>query len=166
MVIRAITDEDMDAARRIWNEVVEADDAFPQDRDMDLDEARRFFRSQSLTAVAEEDGEVVGLYILHPNGTGHTAGNANASYAVRSDRRGRHIGEALVRDSLAKAKELGFHNLQFNAVLASNKSALHLYEKIGFRSLGILKQGFRHDDGTYEDLRLFVYPLYGGMGDA
>lgn len=159
MEIRAYRNEDVEAMRRIWNEVVEADDAFPQQEDLGKEEAAAFFASQTLTAVAVDDGKVVGLYILHPNGIGHTAGNANASYAVLSTQRGRHIGEALVRDSLKQAKRLGFHNLQFNAVLASNASAIHLYEKIGFRSLGILKDGYRHSDGRYEDLRLFVYPL-------
>lgn len=159
MVIRTYKSDDIEAMRQIWNEVVRADNAFPQDEPMTKEQAPSFFASQTLSVVAAEGGKVVGLYILHPNGTGHTAGNANASYAVLATERGRHIGEALVKDSLKQAKRLGYHNLQFNAVLASNASAIHLYGKLGFQSLGTLKEGYRHSDGRYEDLQLFVYPL-------
>lgn len=66
--------------------------------------------------------------------------------------RGKHIGEILVRHSLAKAKELGFGVMQFNAVVASNKPALALYEKLGFVRLGTIPKGFRMKDGSYEDI--------------
>jgi L-amino acid N-acyltransferase YncA len=159
MTIRGFRKEDIPSMAAIWNEVVKADNAFPQTDPLDEKAANVFFSSQNWSAVAEEDGQVVGLYILHPNGTGHLGKNANASYAVKNGLRGRHIGETLVRDSLNKAKELGFHNLQFNAVLSSNKPALRLYAKLGFRSIGILKDGYRHADGSWEDLRLFYHPL-------
>ena len=42
--------------------------------------------------MAEEDGKVYGLYILHPNNVGRCGHICNASYAVSSDARGRHIG--------------------------------------------------------------------------
>ena len=61
-------------------------------------------------------------------------------------------GEALVRDCIKKAGEIGFGVLQFNAVVATNKPARHLYEKIGFIGLGTIKNGFRLKDGSYEDI--------------
>ena len=63
-----------------------------------------------------------------------------------------HIGEFLVKDCLAKAKEIGFKILQFNAVVATNTSALKLYAKLGFTQLGIIPNGFMMKDGTYEDI--------------
>ena len=67
-----------------------------------------------------------------------------------------HIGEALVKDSLAQAKALGFRIMQFNAVVAFNTHARHLYERLGFTQLGTIPGGFRLDDGTYAD----IYPYY------
>ena len=84
---------------------------------------------------------------------------ANASYAVKRNVRGEHIGEKLVRDSLTKAASLSFRVLQFNAVVASNKTAIHLYEKIGFVHLGRIPGGFRLKDGTYEDILPFYIEL-------
>lgn len=94
----------------------------------------------------------MGLYILHPNNVGRCGHICNASYAVRSGLRGRHIGEALVRDCIKTAKRLGFGILQFNAVVRTNKPALALYEKLGFVKLGVIPKGFLMKDGTYEDI--------------
>ena len=62
------------------------------------------------------------------------------------------MGEMLVRHCMEKGKELGFGILQFNAVVASNKGALHLYEKLGFTKLGVIPGGFLMKDGSYEDI--------------
>ena len=78
--------------------------------------------------------------------------DGNASYAVKSTQRGKHIGEILVTYSLKKAKEIGYGVLQFNAVVATNQYALKLYKKLGFVQLGVIPKGFRMKDGTYEDI--------------
>ena len=52
----------------------------------------------------------------------------NTSYAVKEGKRGLHIGEQLVKHSLKTGTSLGFRILQFNAVVATNIHALHLYE--------------------------------------
>ena len=153
MEIREFEDDDLPRMMEIWNEVVEGGDAFPQEYGLgSIDEALDFFSSQSRTAVAVMDGAIVGLYILHPNNVGRCGHIANASYAVSSTQRGKHIGEALVRDSLRAAKDLGFRILQFNAVVASNERALRLYRSLGFHHLGTIPDGFRMKDGSYADI--------------
>ena len=97
----------------------------------------------------DADGTILGLYILHPNNVGRCGHIANASYAVAAAARGRGIGGALARDCLARARELGFRILQFNAVVEGNASARHLYEKLGFEQLGVIRGGFRMKDGTF-----------------
>ena len=63
-----------------------------------------------------------------------------------------HIGEKLVKDCLIQGREKGFGILQFNAVVATNIHARHLYERLGFKQLGIIPKGFRMKDGHYEDI--------------
>lgn len=152
MVIRKYEEKDLPALTGIWNEVVEAGLAFPQEEALDPAGAAEFFASQSFTGAAEENGEIVGLYILHPNNVGRCGHIANASYAVRSDLRGKHIGRQLVTDCLKRCGELGFRVLQFNAVVADNKPALALYESLGFQRLGVIPGGFRKKDGSYADI--------------
>ena len=138
---------------QIWNEVVAEGIAFPQEDFLDESSGREFFSAQTYTGVAvTDDSEVAGLYILHPNNIGRCGHIANASYAILSAHRGKHIGEKLVRDSLKMAKQFGFRLMQFNAVVESNIHARHLYERIGFRPLGIIPGGFRMKDGHYENI--------------
>lgn len=152
MMIRAYTPQDLDEMIRIWNEVVEEGVAFPQEECLNRQSGASFFASQSYTGVAEDDGNIVGLYILHPNNVGRCGHICNASYAVSSEMRGKHIGEQLVTDCIRKAKELGFRVLQFNAVVESNIHARHLYERLGFIQLGTIPGGFRMKDGHYENI--------------
>lgn len=150
--IRGYRESDLAAMKEIWNEVVEEGIAFPQEQPLDEQSAKEFFASQSFCAVAENDEKVVGLYILHPNNVGRCGHIANASYAVSSCCRGLHAGEKLVRHSIKKAAEIGFSILQFNAVVATNVHARHLYERIGFKGLGVIRGGFRMKDGHFEDI--------------
>ena len=136
----------------IWNEVVEEGVAFPQEEYLDERTGAEFFAAQSYNGVAEEDGDVVGLYILHPNNIGRCGHICNASYAISSAFRGQHIGEILVKDCLRMGKELGFRVMQFNAVVENNIHVRHLYERLGFTQLGVIPEGFRMKDGHYENI--------------
>ncbi len=111
MEVREYSNNDMKEIIRIWNEVVEEGIAFPQEELLTMESGTEFFASQTYTGVAEEDGKIYGLYILHPNNVGRCGHICNASYAVSSDARGKHIGEQLVKDCLQKGKELGFRVL-------------------------------------------------------
>ena len=152
MIIRKYEEKDLQQMIDIWNEVVEDGIAFPQEDLLDSVSGKEFFELQSYTGVAEDDGQIVGLYILHPNNVGRCGHICNASYAVNSKCRGLHIGEKLVSDCLLKAKDIGFRVLQFNAVVESNIHARHLYERLGFVQLGTIPGGFRMKDGHYENI--------------
>ena len=161
IVIREYQTEDLTAAITIWNQVVEDGVAFPQEENLTEETGDAFFKEQTYTGIAvnTDNNEIVGLYILHPNNVGRCGHICNASYAVRREVRGEHIGEKLVLDCLAQAKENGFRVMQFNAVVANNTHALHLYERIGFTRLGVIPQGFRMPDGHYEDIIPHYYVL-------
>ena len=153
ITVREFRSEDTKDAIAIWNEVVDQGKAFPQLEDLGVEDGEAFFKEQSYTGIAvNENDEIVGLYILHPNNIGRCGHICNASYAVSREKRGLHIGEKLVRDCLRQAHEEDFRILQFNAVVASNVHARHLYERIGFHQLGMIPGGFLLKDGTYEDI--------------
>lgn len=161
IAIRQFEKADIDEAIAIWNRVVEDGVAFPQIEPLDENSGIAFFEEQSFTGIAydEDTGEIVGLYILHPNNVGRCRHICNASYAVKANLRGQHIGEKLVTHCLSKGKELSFRILQFNAVVKSNHSALALYKKLGFVPLGTIPGGFLTKDGVYEDIIPHYYIL-------
>ncbi len=152
--IRKMTEHELGECIEIWNSVVKDGVAFPQMELLNWENGKIFFEEQTYTGVAVDHatGEVVGLYILHPNNVGRCGHICNASYAVKCGKRGQHIGEALVLDCMGKGKEAGFKLLQFNAVVKSNKAALHLYRKLGFVQLGVIPGGFLLKNGDYEDI--------------
>ena len=140
ITVREFRSEDTKDAIAIWNEVVDQGKAFPQLEDLGVEDGEAFFKEQSYTGIAvNENDEIVGLYILHPNNIGRCGHICNASYAVKSTVRG-------------QAKEIGFRVLQFNAVVKSNTTALKLYQKLGFTQLGTIPGGFLNKDGVYEDI--------------
>lgn len=159
MTIRNYTENDLNAMIAIWNEVVEDGIAFPQEELLTEKTGAEFFGSQTYCGVAEENGTIYGLYILHPNNIGRCGHICNASYAVSKAFRGKHIGELLVKDCLVQAKKCGYGVLQFNAVVESNIHARHLYERLGFVQLGTIPNGFRMKDGHFENICPYYHEL-------
>lgn len=161
IIVRAWEERDIPDMVRIWNEVVEEGIAFPQEELLTIQSGTEFFASQTYNGVAvdQETGRVLGLYILHPNNVGRCGHICNASYAVSGGSRGLHIGEKLVLDCLSQGRLHGYRVLQFNAVVASNVHARHLYERLGFVQLGTIPGGFRMKDGHYEDICPYYHEL-------
>jgi len=159
--IRAYNAADISSVTRIWNEVVEEGIAFPQEDFLTKEAGNAFFSAQAYCAVAEdfENRKIYGLYILHPNNVGRCGHICNASYAVSPESRGLHIGEKLVTDCLIQAKQHEFGIIQFNAVVATNMHARHLYERLGFEQLGTIPGGFRMKDGHFEDICPYYHLL-------
>ena len=160
--IRQFTKNDLPEMVEIWNEIVEEGIAFPQEDKLNLKTADKFFSSQTYTGVAEDEGKILGLYILHPNNIGRCGHIANASYGVSSNSRGKHIGEKLVIDCINQAKLASFRILQFNAVVVSNIHARHLYERLGFKQVGVIPNGFRLKNDEYEDICIYYIDLVDG----
>lgn len=158
--IRAYENQDLPEMIEIWNEIVAEGIAFPQEELLDMQTGSDFFAEQTYSAVAAGDtGKIYGLYILHPNNIGRCGHICNASYAVAVESRALHIGEKLVSDCLIQGKRHGFKILQFNAVVATNVPARHLYERLGFTPLGTIPGGFRLKNGQYEDICPYYHLL-------
>ena len=157
MHLRNFERQDIAQATQIWNDIIANTDSFPGEFLLTEAEALEMFAAQTRTVCAiDDDGTVLGLYILHPNNIGRCAHIANASYAVCKAARGKGIGKALVSDSVKRAKECGFLGLQFNAVVSSNTVAVSLYLKLGFSVVGTVKNGYRLRDGRYTDTLIFL----------
>lgn len=153
IAVREYGENDIKGMISVWNEVVRDGVAFPQTEELDFESGKKFFAEQTCCSVAtDESGEVLGMYILHPNNVGRCGHICNASYAVSSSARGKGVGRKLVSDCLKRAKKYGFKILQFNAVVRTNKPARKLYESLGFVGLGVIPKGFLMKDGHYEDI--------------
>jgi ribosomal-protein-alanine N-acetyltransferase len=80
--------------------------------------------------------------------------------AVQPDRRRRSIGQGLLTEGLAQARELGAE-LAWLEVRPSNLAALALYESFGFKEVG---RRPRYYDDTQEDALLLTLDWGDGQG--
>ena len=141
--IRLAAEADRDAIWNIFHEVVAAGDTYAFDPGMSREEALAYwFGAGTHTYVAENDGRVIGTYILRANQPGPGSHVANAAYMVAQDARGLGVGRSMAEHSLAEARRLGFRAMQFNFVVSTNASAIHLWQQLGFKIVGTLPGHF------------------------
>ena len=160
MTIRAATDADRDAIWNIFHEIIAAGDTYAFDPQMPREEALAYwFRADTHTYVAEEDGGVVGTYILRPNQSGPGSHVANAAFMVARDAEGAGVGRRLAEHCLSEACRMGFRGMQFNFVISTNTRAIHLWNQLGFKIVGTLPGTFRHPEKGYVDVYIVFRSL-------
>ena len=145
MKLRPITEADFDQVWPIIREVVQAQETYAFDPEMDRDAAWRLWvELPTATYVAEQDGQILGSYYLKPNAAGTGDHVCNCGYMVASAARGQGVAGRLCNHSLQTARELSFQAMQFNSVVASNTVAVTLWQKHGFQIIGTLPRAYRH----------------------
>ena len=145
--VREAREEDWPSIWPIVEEVVRAADTFAYDPAMTEAEARRaWLAAPERVVVAVRDGVVVGTANMYPNRPGPGSHIASGSIMVDRALRGTGAGRALVEDLIAWAGREGYAAIQFNAVVDTNAGAVHLYESLGFVTLGVAPGAFRHPE--------------------
>ena len=153
MNIRLAAEGDWPALWSIIKPVISTGDTYTLDPDSSEEEARKYWIDDVLeTWVAEENGHIVGTYVLRANQRGLGAHVSNVGYMVRPGQAGKGIGSKLGEHSLANARALGFEAMQFNAVVSTNTRAVELWKRLGFTIIGTVPKGFRHLTLGYVDL--------------
>lgn len=143
--IREIAPDEFTLVWPMFQAAVTGGDVFVQTPDTTFAEAQRLWTAAPARAfVGERDGVVVGSYMLRPNQPGRGDHVANAGYVVSEKARNQGVARALCEHSLAIAAEAGFVAMQFNFVVATNESAVHLWTSCGFETVGRLPGAFRH----------------------
>ena len=145
LTIREAAERDRDAVWEIFRATVAPGDAFVYDPNTSREEAEAYwFAKGTRTYVAEQKGKIVGSYILRPNRPGLGDHVSNAGFMVDPGARRLGVGRAMGEHALEEARRLGYSAMQFNFVIASNESAVRLWQQLGFRTVGTLPGAFRH----------------------
>ena len=153
MDIRPFRDADWPAVWRMLHATFAAGESYSFAPDSSEAEIRRIWVDlPSATFVATDaDGAVLGTYFIKPNQPGLGSHVCNCGYVVEAQARGRGVAAALCEHSQDQARALGFRAMQFNFVVASNQSAVRLWERLGFAVVGRLPGAFRHQRLGYVD---------------
>lgn len=119
----------------------------------DMEEERRWYYDRMKAGmtylVARVNRKVVGGASIEPK-------RAKQSHIVvygvfiKNEYRSLGIGTELTKAMIKIAKKRGFEIMEL-IVYASNPRAKHVYEKCGFREIGMMKKGVKMRDGTYTD---------------
>lgn len=149
MRIRPVEPGDRAALREIFLEIIEDGTTYAH---TDVHEFEAGW--QGHVYVAEEDGLVLGSYVVRANAPGRADHVANASYAVAVKARGKKLGQLLGEHSLELARRLGYQAMQFNRVVSTNDAAVRLWEKLGFSVVGRVPRAFRHP--TLGDVEILI----------
>ena len=139
----------------IWpviHEILSTGDTYPFAPETNRDAAFQIWmKKPQATYVAYLDGEVVGTYYIKANQPGLGAHVCNCGYMVSSGARGKGIGRAMCKHSLAEARKLGFKAMQFNLVVSTNTGAVKLWQDLGFEIIGRLSKAFNHREKGFVD---------------
>lgn len=145
LTIREANDRDRDAIWEIFRATIAPGDAFVYDPNTPREEAMAYwFAKGTRTYVAEQEGRVVGSYILRDNRPGLGNHVSNAGFMVDPAARGSGVGRTMGEHALSEARRLGYRAMQFNFVISTNESAVRLWQQLGFRIVGTLPGAFRH----------------------
>ena len=156
--VRQLQEADWPSVWRLMEPIIRAGETYPYAMDMDEEGARHMWLDVTDQAyVAEtDDGEIVGTYYLKPNQPTLGAHVANAGYMVSERARGLGVATEMGRHSQEEALRRGYRAMQFNLVVRTNEASVHVWNKLGFDTVGVLPGAFLHATDGYVD----AYVMY------
>ncbi|WP_402468091.1 GNAT family N-acetyltransferase [Isoptericola aurantiacus] len=145
MEIRAAGAADWPALWAIVEPVVREGETYVYPTDLTSEQGRAlwFADPPGATVLAEEGGEVLGTARMGPNKLGHGDHVGTASFMVSPSARGRGVARALAEHVIAWHRAEGYRGIQFNAVVATNAAAVHLWCALGWEIVGTVPGAFR-----------------------
>jgi L-amino acid N-acyltransferase YncA len=143
-MIRPATVDDWPQIWPFFSEIVDAGETYAYPLDLTSEQARDLwlYDPPGQTVVLVEDDRVLGSATMGPNRPGRGAHIGTASFMVPSDARGRGVGRRLAEYVVQWHREQGFRGIQFNAVVETNTSAVHLWQSLGFEIVGTVPKAF------------------------
>ena len=151
-MIRAMTRADFSAFWPTFQSIIQAQETYAFDPDMNESTAYSLWCEAPLKAfVFEEQGQVLASYYLKANAMGPSSHICNCGYMVSPLAAGKGIARQLCEHSQLIAKELGFKAMQFNSVVSTNTVAVSLWQKLGYEIIGTIPKAYNHPKLGYVD---------------
>jgi ribosomal protein S18 acetylase RimI-like enzyme len=111
---------------------------------------------------SDGNNRIMGTYYIKPNHLGPGAHVCNCGYIVGENDRGKGLATLMCEHSQSEAMRLGFRSMQFNLVVATNETAVRLWQKLGFAIVGTLPGVFRHPRQGFVDAYVMFKDLAEG----
>jgi RimJ/RimL family protein N-acetyltransferase len=101
--------------------------------------------------IAEYDRKVVGYAVIYRSPAPRKKGIGDFAVYLHQDFHNVGLGKAMTEKVLQLARAENMHKIELT-VVTDNKTAIHLYENLGFQTEGLSKDSFYSRDGKYHDL--------------
>jgi L-amino acid N-acyltransferase YncA len=161
--IRDAVADDWAAIWPFFHDIVAAQETYAYDPELTEEQGRALWMSSSADPLSRTtvaiDGTVLGSANMYPNRPGPGSHVASASFMVDPAARGKGVGRLLCEDMIDWAAREGFRAIQFNAVVETNKAAVHLWQDLGFSIIGTVPEAFNHPKYGYVGLHVMHRPL-------
>lgn len=166
-IIRPATGKDAEAMFHHFNLTHAQSDfllSYPDENSFDIDQEKQYLQQKEASPDAVEfatfiEGHIVGSAGIEPIGKKDKVKHrAMLGISVEKNCWSKGIGSALMDACIDAAKLAGYAQLELE-VVASNDSALKLYEKKGFTEFGRNPKGFRTREGVWQTLILMRLEL-------
>jgi L-amino acid N-acyltransferase YncA len=161
ITVRAATEQDWPRIYPFYAAIVAEGRTYAFPEGQTLDEARPWWmeKAPGLTVVAVDGDTVVGSAKMGANRPGRGAHVATASFMVDPAHQGRGVGRLLAQYVLDWARSAGFKAMQFNAVVETNESAVHLWQSLGFEIVGTAPEAFNDSEHGLVGLHIMFQRL-------
>lgn len=165
-MIRAASKNDFESIWPIFNAIVSTGLTYTWSANTSIEQARTLWiESAHKTFVYEDSEKVMGSYYIKANFGGAASHICNCGYMVSAEARGKGVATAMCQHSQQIALDLGYKAMQFNCVTTSNESAIRLWHKLGFETIGQIPKGFNHPELGYIDM-LIMYKWLAPCADV
>lgn len=152
MQIRQATRGDFEQIWPFFQQIVAAGETYAYPQDINFEQAKKLWmQTPEYTYVVEDNGDILASYYLKTNQAGPGDHVANCGYMVSEQARGKGLATLMCEHSKQQALALGYKAMQFNFVVATNISAIRLWQKLGFEVVGTLPKAFKHRQQGYVD---------------
>ena len=141
--VRAATVADAEAICRIYNQGIE-DRVATLETELRTPQERAAWLAakgpRHPVIVAEDDGHIIGWGSLNPFNPREAYRHVvDFSIYVERTYRGRGVGKVMLARLIELAREQRFHKMVLSA-FPSNSGGMALYERMGFRTVGVYKE--------------------------
>lgn len=136
MQVRDATPDDWPGIYPIFDAITAAGLTYTYPEGLSSDDAHALWMTQPRVVVAVDDDGIAGTATMGPNRPGRGSHISTGSFTVAPWAQRRGVGHLLGQHLVDWSRSEGFHGIQFNAVVATNTSAVRLWQRLGFGIIG------------------------------
>jgi L-amino acid N-acyltransferase YncA len=145
--------EDIPQIIEVLNSVIREEKYWLDEKELTNLETEQYIEIGNKTGmhylVARIEGKIVGGAVLLPS-NGKEAHVAQFCVFVHKDFRDLGLGTIFAKELIEVAEKSGLESVQLFA-FSTNKRAIHVYKKCGFKICGKLTRDIKFSNGTYAD---------------